>query len=128
MIGEKYLQKNYWKYLSEAIIMMYYTAKLFSDMGYNVLIDGILVEQPEIKPHYDKLKQILRDNPFDIVEVFCPLEICRQRNIERDDGRYETQSQDQREIMARDIDYSCKVETDKYTPKQCAEQIMKALF
>lgn len=33
MIGEKYLRENYWKYLSEVIIMMYHTAKLYSDMG-----------------------------------------------------------------------------------------------
>ena len=43
-IGEKYLQEDYWKYLSEAIVLMYHTAKLFSDMGHNVIIDGILVE------------------------------------------------------------------------------------
>lgn len=42
MVGEKYLCENYWKYLSEVIIMMYHTAKLYSDMGKNVLIDGIL--------------------------------------------------------------------------------------
>jgi len=44
MIGEKYLQENYWKYLSEVIIVMYHTAKIVSDSGNNVLIDGILVE------------------------------------------------------------------------------------
>ena len=33
MIGEKYLRENYWKCLSEVIIMMYHTAKLYSDMG-----------------------------------------------------------------------------------------------
>jgi adenylylsulfate kinase/chloramphenicol 3-O phosphotransferase len=127
MIGEKYLEENYWKYLSEVIIMMYHTAKLFSDMGHNVIIDGILVEQPEIKPHYQQLKQILQDNPLDIIEVSCPLEICRQRNIERGD-RYETQSQEQYDIMAKGIHYSCKVETDKNSPKECADQIMKSLF
>ena len=42
MVGEKYLQENYWKYLSEVIIMMYHTAKLYSDMGKNVLIDGYI--------------------------------------------------------------------------------------
>lgn len=77
------MQKDYWKYLSKVIIMMYHTAKLFSDMGKNVIIDGILVEQPQIMPHYEKLKEILKDNPFDIVEVYCSLEICRQRNIAR---------------------------------------------
>ena len=80
MVGEKYLQENYWKYLSEVVIMMYHTAKLYSDMGKNVVIDGILVEREEIKPHYKQLLEIMKDNPLDIVEVYCPLEICRQRN------------------------------------------------
>lgn len=62
-------------------------AKLFSDMGKNVLIDGILVERDEIKPHYQQLLEILKDNPLDVVEVYCPLEICRKRNIKRE-NRY----------------------------------------
>ena len=73
MIGEKYLRENYWKYLSEVIIMMYHTAKLYSDMGKNVLIDGILVERDEIKPHYKQMLEIFNDNPLDIIEVYCPL-------------------------------------------------------
>ena len=73
--------------------MMYQTAKLYSDMGKNVLIDGILVEREEIKHHYHQLLEILKDNPLDIVEVYCPLDICRQRNISRE-NRYETQSQE----------------------------------
>ena len=70
MVGDNYLRENYWKYLSEVIIMMYHTAKLYSDMGKNVLIDGILVEREEIKPHYHQLLEILKDNPLDIVEVY----------------------------------------------------------
>ena len=73
-------QKN----LVQRIIRM---AKLFSDMGKNVLIDGILVERDEIKPHYQQLLEILKDNPLDVVEVYCPLEICRKRNIKRE-NRY----------------------------------------
>ena len=83
MVGDRYLRQNYWKYLSEAIIMMYHTAKLYSDMGKNVLIDGILVEREEIRPHYHQLLEILQDNPLDIVEVYCPPDICRQRNMRR---------------------------------------------
>lgn len=59
MIGEKYLRRDYWKHLGEVIIMMYHTAKRFSDMGKNVIIDGILVEQPEIRPHYKRMREII---------------------------------------------------------------------
>lgn len=127
MVGDKYLRENYWKYLSEVIIMMYHTAKLYSDMGKNVLIDGILVEREEIKPHYQQMLEILKDNPLDVVEVYCPLEICKQRNITRGD-RYETQSEEQHQLMARNIRYSVRVDTSKNSSAECAEMIVRELF
>ena len=68
----------------------------------------------------------MKDNPFNVVEVYCPLDVCRVRNIARGD-RYETQSQEQQDIMAEGIRYSCRVETHLHTPEECAEQIMQAL-
>ena len=127
MVGDKFLREDYWKYLSEVIIMMYHTAKLYSDMGKNVLIDGILVERDEIKPHYQQLMEILKENPLDIVEVYCPLDICRERNIARGD-RYETQSEEQHELMAQNIMYSLRVDTSVNSPEECAELIVKELF
>ena len=127
MVGEQYLEENYWKYLSEVIILMYHTAKLYSDFGKNVLIDGILVERDEIKPHYEKLMEIMKDSPLSIVEVFCPLDVCRQRNIDRGD-RYESQSDEQAELMSKDIRYTMRVDTSVNSPAECAEQIVKTLF
>ena len=127
MVGEQYLEEDYWKYLSEVIIMMYHTAKLYSDMGKNVLIDGILVEREQIKPHYQQLMEIMKDSPLDIVEVYCPLEICRQRNIERGD-RFESQSEEQAELMNKEIKYRMRVDTSRFSAEECAEQIVKELF
>lgn len=127
MVGGRWLRENYWKYLSEAVIMMYHTARLFSDMGKNVLIDGILVEQPEISPHYERVREIFAGYPLQIVEVACPLALCRQRNKIRGD-RYETQSEEQAAIMAKGIDYCMTVDTSRYTPEECAEQIVNRLF
>jgi adenylylsulfate kinase/chloramphenicol 3-O phosphotransferase len=126
-VGETYLRENYWKYLSDAIVMMYYTARMFSDHGKDILIDGIIVERPEIAPHYQKIKEIFRGYPLSVVEVYCPLEICRQRNIARGD-RYETQSEEQAAIMARDIDYLCRVDTGAHSPEECADEIMRCVF
>ena len=127
MIGEEYLQEDYWKYLGEVIIMMYHTAKLFSDMGKNVIIDSILVEREGVAPHYERMKEILGNNPLDIVEVYCPPEICRQRNIDRGD-RYESQSDEQAELMAKDIRYSMRVDTSLLSPAECADKILRELF
>ena len=96
-------------------------------MGKHVLIDGILVERDEIKPHYRQLLDICRDNPLDVVEVYCPLNICRERNIIRGD-RYESQSDEQAALMAEDIRYTMRVDTSVHSPEACAEQIVRTLF
>ena len=127
MIGERFLREDYWQHLSRVILLMYHTAKLFSDMGHDVLIDGILVERPELAPHYQQMLDILGENPLSIVEVACPLEVCRERNIARDD-RYETQSQEQAAIMAKDIHYAMTVRTDQNTPEECAEAILRSIM
>ena len=126
-VGINYLRKDYWKYLSEAIMLMYHTAKMFSDMGKNVLIDGMILEQERLRPHYQQVLEIFRDNPLDIVEVYCPLDICRQRNIQRG-NRGEFQSESQHAMMARNIRYSTRVDTSVYSPVQCADMIMRDLF
>ena len=102
------------KYLSEVIIMMYHTAKLYSDMGKNILIAGILAEREEITPHYQQLLEILKNNPLDLVEVYCSLDICRERNIMRGD-RYESQSDEQHELMAKNIEYTLRVDTSLFS-------------
>ena len=127
MIGDKYLRENYWKYLGEVIIMMYHAAKLYSDMGKNILIDGILVEREEITPHYQQLLEILKNNPLDLVEVYCPLDVCRKRNIVRGD-RYENQSDEQHELMAKNIEYTLRVDTSLFSADECADIIVKKLF
>lgn len=127
MVGERFLREDYWTHLSRVIILMYHTAKMMSDMGHDVMIDGILVERPEIAPHYQQLRTILQGNPLSIVEVACPLDICRARNIARGD-RYETQSEEQAAIMAQDVAYALRVETDRMTPRQCADAIVRALM
>ncbi len=127
MIGDKYLRENYWKYLSEGIIMMYHTARLFSDMGKNVLIDGILVERKELSPHYQQLVEILKNHPLDLVEVYCPLDICRKRNIMRG-NRYEGQSDEQHALMAKNIKYRLRVDTSIHSAAECADIIIRELF
>lgn len=99
--------------------MMYHTAKLFSDQGKNILIDGILVERPELTPHYEKVQEIFAGYPLYMVEVYCPLEVCRLRNIQRG-NRTEDQSDEQHQIMAKSISYHCNVNTAINTPEECA--------
>ena len=61
------------------------------------------------------------------VEVYCPLDICRKRNIIRGD-RYESQSDEQYELLAKNIKYRLRVDTSLYSPSECADIIIKELF
>lgn len=125
MVGEKYLDEDYWKYEAKAIYLMYHAAKLFSDMGKNVLIDGNLPETPELPGHYELVKRLFSDSPFYLVEVSCPLEVCRQRNVARGD-RGEFQSHEQAAVQTQGICPDLTVYTDRNTPEECAKIIMKA--
>lgn len=127
MVGERYYREDFWKNLSDVIFLMYHTAKLFSDRGKNVIIDGMIVEREEFRPHYQQILEIFKDNPLCLVEVYCPLEICRQRNIARGD-RGEWQSHDQDRYMARDVCHHVRVDTSQNSPKECANQIICRLF
>lgn len=127
MVGERFLREDYWGHLSRVILLMYHTARLFSDQGHHVLIDGILVERPELAPHYTQLRQILSGSPLSIVEVACPLDVCRARNIARGD-RYPSQSEEQAALMAVGIEYALRVETDTMSPEECAQAIVEALM
>jgi len=127
MISQKFLMRNYWKYLSEAIIQAYQTAKLMSDNGINVIYDGMILEVDDIKPHYEKINAIFNNSPLKMIEVYCPLEICKQRNIERGDRR-PNQSHEQNQIMARDVKYDISVDTSIYSPEKCAEIIVSNIL
>lgn len=132
LISRKHLQTDYWLYLSEAIICEYKTAKLLSESGINVIIDGMILDKEEFvayhdKSHYDILKEIFYKSNIYMIEVFCPLEECKQRNIIRCD-RYENQSQEQSMVMVKNVEYDYKVETHIYTAKECASSILKHIF
>ena len=124
MVGDRYLAEDYWKYESRAIVLMYHAAKLFSDMGHNVLIDGCLLETPELPGHYELVKSVFADSPMSLVEVFCPLEICRQRNLTRPD-RYASQSEEQSKLWAKDVAYDFSVNTHANSPEACAALILQ---
>lgn len=120
-----YGTEGYWEKLSEAVFLMYRTAALFSDHGKTVVIDSMLLEHPAFKPHYQQMLGIFKDHPLFVVDVHCPLEICRQRNLTRSD-RYEAQSQQQAGIMAKAVHYDLHLDTGSLSPDQCARKIKEA--
>lgn len=124
IIDIEYKSPDYWTKLSEAVFLMYKTAKLFSNHGKTVIIDSMLMETPEFSPHYERMLEIFKDSPLVMVHIHCPLELCRQRNLCRDD-RDEYQSHEQAEVMAKNVHYDLELDTSVLTPAQCAEYIQE---
>lgn len=127
IVGEFHLQEAYWTHFSKAMILMYNTAKIFSDMEHNVIIDGMLLDLPKLHNHYKTLKNLLKNNPLKLVEVYYPIEICRKRNLDRSD-RYKEQFDNQIKLVAKNIDYDIKLDTCKYTSEVSANIIMKKFY
>ncbi|MBQ8578585.1 MAG: AAA family ATPase [Clostridia bacterium] len=127
MVGEKHLRENYWDNLGQALLMMYRTAKLFSDTGHHVIIDGMLLEMNCITEHERKMREILADCPLYLVLVDCPLEICRARNFARG-NRGEYQSREQAVMMAKNVAYDLCVDTSVLTSEEYADCILTAFF
>ena len=124
MVSRKYLIEDFFNYEFKLYIDMYHVAKLLSDMGNNVILDGVLFETPRLTEHYLKIRHILKNNPLLTVEVICPLEICRQRNIERGDrGEFQSAEQDEMADKSSVLDFS--VRTDVNSPEECAEMILR---
>ena len=125
-MDQEYGSEGYWTKLSEAVFMMHRAAKAFSDGGKAVVIDSMLLESQVFRPHYQRVMEIYKDSPLFMVEVFCPLEICRQRNLARG-NRDEFQSHEQAEVMAKDVAYQLRLDTSVLSPEQCAQEIIEAV-
>ena len=130
MIGEKFWIENSRMCIAKSIITMYHAVKGMCDGGINVIIDGMLLEMCEYMQeygmlHYDIMQSILSEIDVFMVEVYCPLDECKRRNIARGD-RGEHQSQEQNEEMNKHVKYDFRVDTAVSTAKECAEQILAA--
>ncbi len=108
---------------AHAIIAMYYAARGFSEQGKDVFIDGLIMNIEGLESHYKTLLELFEGYPLKIIEVYCPLEICRQRNIARGD-RPENKSEIQNRIVEKNINYSFRVDTNLHTVCECADLIL----
>jgi Chloramphenicol 3-O-phosphotransferase len=126
MGSRKFFETNYWQYLADMIVQGYHITKTLSDNGINVIFDGMVVERDEYKPHYENIKTIFKDSPLKMVEVFCPLDVCRARNIARGD-RGPDQSDSQNKYMSKEVIHDIFVDTNANTPEECAAIILKEI-
>lgn len=111
---------------AQAIIALYAAARAFSDQGQHVLIDGLIMNIDGLDSHYRQLQKIFSGYPLKIINVFCPLAVCRERNRARPD-RKENQSDLQAARMETDIDYALTLNTADCAARECADRVLALL-
>ena len=121
-----------YEYWAESVVLTYRLARMMAEQGNNVILDGALEERDVFiecyqKTNYELLLDVFSGLNIFMVEVFCPLDECRRRNIARGD-RGETQSDEQNEMMNKTIRYNYSVNTLADSPELCAEKIRKELY
>lgn len=73
---------------------MYYAIKLYSDLGKNIIIDHVIINQEDGKEQYyfKKAMELLEGYPLVFVKVNCSLDELLRREIERGDQKLEMQN------------------------------------
>jgi len=122
--------QNY--YFVESMFFMYQFGKTVSEQGINIIIDGMLEEKNEFiikykKTNYEILLDTFKSHNIFMVEVFCPLDECRRRNISRGD-RGKNQSYKQSKVMNKNVKYNFSVDTSVDDAYECAKKIINELY
>ena len=115
-------EENGWIWIN-SIYGMYHTAKMYSDIGMNTIIDTVL-DGPTF---LDKAVEILHDYPILFVHVTCPLEELLRREKERGDRDIGLAEELLPRLYPLDGTYDIVVDTHNDTYEECANRIIKLL-
>ena len=127
MINDHHILEDYWNHFYKIVGVLYRTVLAFAQSGYKVIIDGMILERQEFRnneSHYNMLRHTLRSCNLRIVEIYCPLDVCRRRNRARG-NRYEGISDDYSKCMSSDVMYDFRVDTDVLSPHECCDRIIE---
>lgn len=119
---------SYWKFVADTITAQYYAARGLCEAGYDVIIDGMLLDLPEYKElrgmrNIELVEEIFSGLEVIMVDITCsPVEL-RRRNIARGD-RGEGQSDEQLGLMTRDFRRDITLDAMTVMPDEAARRIL----
>ncbi len=122
-------ENAYWHFVADTITAQYYAARGCVDAGFLVLIDGMLLDLPEYterfgKRNIDLVRDIFDGCDFTLVDMTCPPEELRRRNIARGD-RGVHQSDEQLSFMTKDYRADLTLDVLTTMPDESAVRIME---
>jgi chloramphenicol 3-O phosphotransferase len=119
MAPEKYSVNDYslqWKFVSN----MFQAVKLFSDMGFNLVVPVCFLERGEL---YINCVTLLHDYTVLFVHVKCPAEELRRREKGRGNRNVGDAEYTLSALVPKNT-YDVAVDTHKYSTEKCADMII----
>ncbi|MCL1786673.1 MAG: chloramphenicol phosphotransferase CPT family protein [Defluviitaleaceae bacterium] len=111
------------KIWDQAIINYYHVIKMYSDRGYNVIVDGVLDDEAWV----DVFVEILHDNPVLFVHVTCPEAELTRRELARGDREIGLAVEQLDYLCPKEPFYDITVDTHVNTANECADKIIALL-
>jgi len=102
---------------------MYHVVKLFSDMGFNLVVPCVFLEGYGF---LEKCVTLLHEYPVLFVHVTCPAEELRCREIECGDRKIGSAEVMLPMLIPQDI-YDITVDTYSFSVEECADRIIESL-
>lgn len=131
MWPDKFWKQNPEKMFNHTMSLMYKTIKMLSDLGNNVIVDHVLLNNEKLNSKnnegtlQDCVEQLC-DNPVLFVHVVCPIDELRRRERERGDRSIGNAESQLAYIDPQDT-YDITVDTFGVSIEECAKQIIELL-
>lgn len=126
MCSSKHWDEDWITAINQALTAMIYSAKSFSDIGLNVIIDQVFLNNDTEGELLEKCIKVLHDYPVLFVRVDCSLEELNKREKERGD-RDIGQAKSQLQLVHNHKIYDCVIDTSKNTIDENIRKIKSQL-
>lgn len=111
----------------QSLSAMHNTIKLYSDLGYNVIVDHVMckwiMSNGEEYRLLEECVALLYDYPILFIKVICPLHELKKREIERGDRDIGSAEANYNMLYPKD-DYDIIVDTYENSTEECADIII----
>lgn len=110
----------------QAVDAMYHTIKTYSDMGLNVIVDHVILNQKDEKEQrlFDSCRKELMNHPITFIKVECSLEELNRRELSRGDRELGNAKLQYELGLYPPDNYDVIVDTSNMPLDQCAEEIL----
>jgi len=129
MSPKKYINHNHPEcgiIIPKAVSIMPQVVKLYSDMGFNIIVDHVLGAPNSTNKGAYEFIEPLHDYPVLFVHVVCPVDELRRREKERGDRKIGQAEKQLSSLYPQDA-YDITVNTFDNPKEECADKIIALL-